>query len=195
MLTLSVSQMLLRLRTADRTLLAVAAVALIALLYAGNQGLAWWSNYSQAGDLRQQALQLQTAIANARVDGTSAGITLDQYETQLDEEAANLTYATDDEIVGLLGDLARDSRVQLTSVAIAGAGTRTVGPVTYRVVNISARIEGQLSRIYAYMDLVVETSPSTSIVSVALGGFELTPSASLELELLVDPQPAAGSAS
>ena len=195
MLTLSVSQLMIRLRTLDRVLLAVALLTLLALFYAGNRSLAWWDSYSQAGDLHAQAQQLQTAIANARAGGSSGATTLAEYEARLTARAAALRHPTDDAIIGVLGDLARESRVMLASANIASSGVRTVGAVTYRVVNVTARVEGQLTRLYEYIALVSTTIPSAGVGSALLGGFGASPWVTLEIELLVDPTATAGSAS
>jgi hypothetical protein len=195
MLTISVSQLIARLRNADRVLLAVAVLTLLGLLYSGNRTLAWWDAHSQATSLRLEAQQLQTAISNARAGGATGTTTLAQYQAQLDAETAGLEHTTDDVIIGVMGDLARESRVMLASAGVVSAGSTTVGPVTYRIVKVSARVEGQLSRLYEYIDLVSRTVPSSAVVSARLGGFGLSPFVTLDIEMLVDPRgTAAGSA-
>lgn len=188
MLTLSVSQIMERLRTADRVLLAVALLAGIALIYATTQGYSWWRSYAQAGDLRTQAYQLQTAIANARTGGSDVGTALRQHQAQLAGQAANLTFTTDDQILGLLGDVARQSHVTLVSASLTNKGMRASGPTTFRVISISARVESQLTSIYGYIDNLRQAMPTTSVVTSHLG-FGVAPFATLEIEMLVDPTP------
>lgn len=190
MLTLSFSQVFDRLRSTDKALLAVAIFTAIALLYSGNQALSWLGNYNQAGELRLQAEQLETALGNSRVGGESGTTTVDQYVAQLAAVSSSLAFETNEKIIGLLSDLARESRVLVASTTVSGAGDRTTGPVRYEVVTMSVRIEGQLSRIYEYIDLLSDTAPTVAVVSARVGGFGIKPWALLEIEFLVRPQPA-----
>jgi hypothetical protein len=189
MLTLNFSQLLVQLRGLERSIVIAAVLSVGALIYAGSLGLQWWDNIGQADELRGQIQQLETALGNFRQNGSTAGTTIQEQQETLASQLERFTFGTDDEIIGLADAISRDARVAVSSAESQNRGTRVIGSQVYRVRSATFRLEGQVTRLLDFIDLLSAASPGMGVTSSRMGGFSQSPWMILEVELLLDPQP------
>jgi hypothetical protein len=190
MLTSNFGQVLAQLRGLERSILIAAAITLGALLYAGSLGLQWWGDLGQANELRAQIEQLQTALTTVGQSG-DAGDTIQERQRELGEALARFTFATDDDIIGLVDQISRDARVTVAAAGTQDAGTRVIGTQVYRVRAANFRVEGQVTRLLDFIDLLSAAAPNVGVMSSRMGGFGQAPWMILDVEFLLDPQPIA----
>jgi hypothetical protein len=196
MLTLNFKQLLVQLRGVERSLLIAAVLTLGALLYAGNLGVQWWGDLGQANELRAQIEQLKTALTTVGQNGDpDSGGTIQERQQELGEVLERFTFATDDDIIGLVDEISREARVKVAAAGTQEAGDRVIGTQAYRVRAASFRVEGQVSRMLDFIDLLSAAAPNVGVVSSRMGGFGQAPWMILDVEFLLDPQPITPAAS
>ena len=186
-MALSISQLLLRLRSADRSLLVALAAAAAVLFYTGMLGMQYVSGSSRAADLRVEAGQLIDVLDSVAGAHTATGSLFANEEARFAERQARFSFASDDEVIHLLSEHVRTWRVRLESAIARGSGVITDGSLTYRVQKLDLRLEGQPSRLLAYIDALSTDIPGLEVDVVRMGGFGQAPWATLQLSLLLDP--------
>jgi hypothetical protein len=188
-MTLSLSQVIAKIRSMERIVLVMAALTIAALLYAGNLGVQWWSDSARAAELDLQAAQLRVAVDRITSEG-SLTATLAEQQAALERETARFSYASDDEVIGLVALVARDARVQVGSVGTQEGAPRIEGPMTYRVRVLDVRLNGHITRLLEFVDALSSSVPGTSFSDVRLGGLTESASMTVLIEFLLDPTPA-----
>ena len=186
-MALSISQLLLRLRSADRWLLVALAAAAAVLLYTGMLGMQYVGGSGRAADLRLEAGQLIDVLDSVAGTRTATGSPLADEEARLAERQARFSYESDDAVIHLLSEHARTWRVRLESAIARGSGVITEGSLIYRVQKLDLRLEGQPSRLLDYIDSLSTDIPGLEVDVVRMGGFGQAPWAALQLSLFLDP--------
>ena len=186
----SVFQLIGRLRTANRLVLVLLVIGAGMLAYDAWLGLRYWDNLGRGTAALAEAKALLTSARGP------AGVTgaLEQQlapnEARLESQTELLSYAHTDELIELVATTARTSGVELASINVGEAGTRTIGPLTYRVLAITVRVSASTQRIYDFVGALSEAAPSMRVRNTRLGNLSGAPWASLEIEFQLDPAPA-----
>ena len=187
MMTLNFNQMLAQLRGMDRLPLAALVLSAFALFYAGSLGLQWWNSVGLAGELKIQTQQLRVAVNNIDQNEQGSATTAAERQSLLTSETARFSFLADDDLIALVSDTSRDVHVRVGSAGTHDAGTRIEGPLEYRVVVLDARVEGQVARLFDFIDSLSESAPGLSVLSARMGGFGQAPWLVVELEFLLEP--------
>ena len=184
----SIVQLLWRLRTANRVVLAMVVAGLALLAYNGAMGFRYWDDHSRGGVLQEEMVGL---LARARHSGgvtASLQLQVDQRAALLQQRGERFVYAHDDELIRLVSSIARASGVTLTSVSAAGGGVLADAPLSYTIRTLSVQVTGSTAEIYGFVDSLSDAAPALTISSARLGALSDAPSAALELNFLLDPR-------
>ena len=185
----SVFQLFWRLRTANRVALVLLVVGAGMLAYDAWLGLRYWDGLSRGSAAVTEG---QALVASARgPSGTTAAVEeqLAPNEALLESRRARFSYAHTDELIELVATTARASGVALASVAVAEAGRRTAGPLSYRMLSLTVRVSGATGPIYDFVGALSEAAPGMSVRSARLGNLSGAPWASFEIDFGLDPEP------
>ena len=185
----SIVQLLWRLRTANRVVLAIVVAGLALLAYNGAMGFRYWESHSRGGVLQEEAHGLLARARHSEGVMPSLRLQLDERAALLRQRGERFVYAHDDELIRLVSSIAGASGVTLTSVSAAGEAVLADGPMSYTIRTLEVRVTGSTAGIYGFVDSLSDAAPALTVRSARLGALSDAPWAVLELNFLLDPRP------
>lgn len=192
MLTLSFSDLLIRLRAVRPLTLALALVALALAVAYATLGYGYWQESGRATALEQDIVQLSGVIRRASVQRESPEEQLNAEEARLEQGVALLTYPTPNAVLEQVNEVARKQRVTLSALAIREGAGRTIEPFTYTVYAVSLRAAGSASRLQSFVEALAAAAPASTPRTARVTGLPEAPSLQAEFEFLVNPRTAGG---
>lgn len=185
----SIVQLLWRLRTANRVVLAIVVASLALLAYNGAMGFRYWESHSRGGVFQEEVPGLLGRPRHSEGLMPSLRLRLDERAALLQQRAERFVYAHDDELIRLVSSVARASGVTLTSVSAAGGAVLADGPLSYTLRMLTVQVRGSTADIYGFVDSLSDAAPALTVRSARLGDLSDSPWAALELNFLLDPRP------
>ena len=188
-MSISIFELIGRLRTANRLLLVLLVAGAGMLAYDASLGLRYWDGLSRGTAAQTEARAL---LASARPpSGAMAELEaqLAPSEALLESRSAGFAYEHTDELIELVAATARETGVALASINVAEAGRRAAGPLSYGVLALTIRVSGSTQSIYGFVDALSEAAPGMRVRSARLGNLSGAPWASFEIDVPLDPEP------
>ena len=188
----SVSQILLRLRAADRATVLIALAAVAVAIYSGWLATQYVDATSEGERLATEVRDLTDAIRALGDSDPNSPTDLDRMRGEFESQTGRFTFDHDDDVIALLSEQAKEARLGLGSVSAREAGSTVIGPLAYRIRKLDIRLEGRPERIYAFVDALSTAAPSVSVDALRMGGFGQAPWAVMELSFYIEPKETAG---
>ncbi|MEE8518020.1 MAG: hypothetical protein V3S98_02720 [Dehalococcoidia bacterium] len=188
-MTISLSQFLAQLRTINRFVLAFWTILFVLVVYYGFAGNGYWGSYLRSGELQDLARQFAAVPPASAQGGETAQSELDAQLAILDQRTARISYATTDELIALLVEVAREERVTLGTVSLRTGPTETVGPMTYETRTADLRPKGRVRAIYSFIEALSVAAPSATIEEAQFGDLDTEPFGNLKIKFFVNPVP------
>ena len=189
----SVLQLLWRLRTANRIVLAMLVVGLGMFAYDAWLGFRYWEGFStgNAAQADVRALWASARGPSGAMPALEAEVA--EAEALLERVGQRFSFAHNSEAIQLVAATARSNGLDLASVTIGASAGPASDPLSYGMLTLAIRVGGSSQSIQDFLAALSEAAPGMTVRSARLGSLTGSPWAVLDLDFLVDPVPYDGS--
>ena len=188
---LNVSDIVAKLRALDRRVQLMLIGGFLVALYFTIMGMQYRNEVQRYNAFIIQQQDLVRTINLAVRPSGDPEAELAVLQAELAPHMERISFGHPDEILAVVPEVARQSRVQLNSFSTSTAGERTFEGKEYDIYRVSVRVAGSLNNIRGFIENM-NTTLAVAVTSIDLGGLDDVPSASLNFDLFVDPTPAGG---
>jgi hypothetical protein len=165
------------------------ALGLGLVAYYGYEGVRYW----QAAE-RAEALQMQRVVLDRTLDeklrpGEVLTAELELERTEMERLELVFHHPQTDELIGTVTDVARRSKVVLSSVSAGESSTVTEEGVRYQLQPMSIILEGENQDVYRFFASLRQALPVLHVVNVRLTGGGILPAqVNAQLSFYLSPQ-------